>query len=337
MIGFAIYSFFRTLFLESDKKKKKKKILLSFVPLIISVLVVLSVKLAYEIQEYGLIKEVNRDKTDMSRINVTCDLNLSDKKEKVPVFIADNVSISENIYSKNIKELYCNLGSSQREAIDNENEYRTKSVDGKYSINFDKKYLSYKIIFEEMNEQKEGETIVYNGENKTLTWKSEVYIDSVCNQVTDINMNDEKVRKLTNMYYEKYVKNINFIHNEGNVKILMKDMYIEYKFDNIKDDCNFSTVFIYLNNDYSIDNIEINNSLIKKYKSEEIISEKDVLDIINSGKVGLRSFNGIVDVKNISISYLVDSKEYFRPVYEVLYLYGDETQFKKIYIDAIKK
>lgn len=350
MFGFAIYSFFRTLLLESDKKKKKTKILTSFVPLMVALLVVLSVKFVYEIQEYGLIKEVNRDKTDMSKITVKCDLDLSDKSDTAPVFVADNVKITKDVYSNNIKKLYNNLGSSQKSVKDSKNEYRTESVDGKYSIIYDKEASYYSIVFENSEEIEEETSDIdeyeeeldttsgdsYEDKHRKLTWKSEIYSDNICNQVTDVNMTDEKVRRLTNKYYEDYIKNIDIIHNEGNVNVLMNDIYIEYKFDNLRDKNSFSNVSIYYKDDYSISAIDISNGAIKKYKDEEIISDQDVLDVIKAGKIGLMSFNGIVDIKNISLSYLVDSKLYYRPVYEILYVYGDETQFTKTYIDAMR-
>lgn len=334
LFGYSIYYFLYTLLFE--EKDKWKKILKSFAPLVGCILVVAIVMLSYYIQEYGLLIDVNEGNTDMSNIKVTCDVDVSDTNNKAYTYKVPDRQITKNEYMKNTENLYSIIGSSQREVVsDTKDEYLTISVDEKYTVKFDKEYREY-IVESKVEKETEDDYEVIGDEDEEYKdrWQDEVYINNIRNVQKYSKMTDGETKNLIDKFYDKYVRKIDFIEVD-NGKYDVTDEYVLYTY---RSENTISLIYIYYDEQFNMKRIEVNTNYLKKYKEEEIYTKAEVVDIIKEGKadIGFASKYGIAKIKSIELTIGDDTKGYVRPVYDIVYVYGDDSEYNKITIDAMR-
>lgn len=298
-IGYGIVMFFISLF----KKKKSLNILVYQIPLIVSIISISVIFINYHKQELGNLYVTNSYNIDMSKVNVSTDINIDDKSKKADVYKAyigskeDAINLGNKIFSK----VNSKIDESKNDEYDET------------------------IIFKDENEDY-NLWVDYKG---LTTWFSDyTQFDSKGKE----NLTYEEVKTLLSKFGIELPKKANFEDNgKGNYSISLE--MVKYK-DNYLD--GQLTCEISENNTIS----NFNNKIIsyKPYKEYNILSLKDAYDKILKGEFRLNNVlrkDSNMNVTNAKLTYVLDSKGFYQPVYNFTANIDGEKNHN-IYIPALK-
>ncbi|MGL4336071.1 MAG: VanZ family protein, partial [Turicibacter sp.] len=282
MIGYGFVMFFIYVVKDRDHWPLKHLIVLQ-IPFVITLIFFVSIFTMYNKQELGNLYIAPTYQSDVSNVEISSMLTLSQDSQKAFVYKALVGTESDTLSVAN--QLFNQFGTVVDETtIDRYDEtvvYR--SLDGNYSVWVD--YLGL------------------------TTWFLD-YTQSDRNGIAGYTLNEvESILKPYNIDLPKGVEF--FDEGNGNYKIVA---------DFLKDDDQYidGTLRFTLTEDGIVD--DFNNDLIAydPYKEFPIISEKKGYERLLSGKINERYLGENIEtisVENIRLGYLLDTKGFYQPVY----------------------
>ena len=307
MIGYGIYRLVRY----SVKKRKencKEKIIqvvLFQIPILIVTISFGGIFLTYYIKELGNISESYVLK--QKNIVVTSDVELSDVSEKVMVYKTDILTTSDT------KELAESLFEKQGTRLDikNEDVYENRALyhseNGELSVWVAYKggtfyFTNYDKLFESQDEKEKGAAL-----------EREELVKKLREQGFFVPEKNELVAKSQNTY----LLSVDCVIEKGKIYDgFLKCTYYE---------------------DGSFGNIEYNILQLEEYKEFSIISQEEAYKKLQNGEFSYyRKDDTILDVRvqQVELSYELDTKGFYQPVYQFEVIVDD--LWTTITIPAIK-
>lgn len=316
IIGYGIVIAIITLF--NGRRNKYKKSIIYLSPLIAVVFFSIGVVGFYNSKEFGNLYINHRYKINMKNIDLNLNTNIKDKTEEV-------VLSSDKKY--NVKKVPI---------------YKAPSYDIESGLEFFKEFLKEKEIEEEIEEIHYDDMAIYrlNGKNSYHMW---FYFKDGSYNYIDFSMHDEGINRMD--VDEEIVLN-----ELKKFDIAIPDSAVISKYDdgnevdsfqwnvekNIEGEhiINGQLSCIYYS-DHTIK--EINNNIVKykKVKDISIKNKEEVYKDIEKGKFNFYKSENIktIDIEDIRLDYLLDSKGYYQPVYLIdIKVNGEDNE---IYVPAI--
>lgn len=278
MIGFGVYALIATV---ARRKRKISYVITMQIPLILATVVMMGVFVAYHNQEFGNLRENYSYRVNMDNITLSGKNEFSSEEKKVPAYKLKMGTKEETLQVANelLKCVGSKVDESQNDVYDETIVYY--SSDRTYSVWVDYKGLT-------TNYTNLGE---FDIDGKTGCGEQEIKKEL---EKYNIEIPDTAVfEDLGNGRYQFLVD----MYTEGNVLV------------NGIVSCTYNE-----NNMIS----DIYNELItyQKYRDVNIISEEEAYNQLRAGK--FRNWNvdcSKIEIGSVELSYAVDSKGYYQPVY----------------------
>lgn len=303
-IGYGIIMTFIYLFKRKSTNQKALRTMTYHIPLIVTIISFSLIFINYNKQELGNLWIESSYNIDMSKVEVSTNINLDNKSEKAYVYESyvgnkeDAINLANEIFSK----VNTSIDISQNDEYDDTIVF--KSTDGNYDL-----WVDYKGLTTWFNNYSQHE---YKGKE---------------------NLTYEEVKNLLVEFDIELPKEVDFKDNgNGNYSILidmakLKDYYLVGEL----------TCIINENNKIS----SFNNNIIsyKPYKEYEILSVKEAYDKILDGDFSLSDVikkDSKIEVINIDLAYNSDTKGFYQPVYKFKVNIDGENNHH-IYIPALIK
>ncbi len=308
MIGYGFF-FIGFAWVQSRKNRQrmahKWKVVCLQLPLAVSVIGFLLVFGIYESRELGNLSISYNYKVDMSDITLRAKCDLSDAGEKETVYQTKKYSSDETLDFA--KDYFSALGTDVDEAQND--------------------------IYED--------TVVYYSQDRNYNLWVDFLGESY--HFTDFTLLEKDgVEKLTQKEITDILKQYNItipveadFSEEGNGSYQISADMIEEDDGLLNGTCDITVV--------EGDKLSsIYNNLIQysEYKKSDILSEKEAYEKLEQGKFLLYAYDTDIremEVNSVSISYEMDSKGFYQPVYVFGVVYNDDTEIKgNIEVPAIR-
>lgn len=286
-IGYSIFMIYYNL-----KNKMNQKYIFIYIFLIIIIpIIFLGIYIKYQNQELGNLSEDYIYKINMKNINIENKINLSDEKNNKNIYYKEKLTeketknIAENIFEK----IGTKIDENETDLYEDTAIYWSEGR--KYNL-----WIDYK-----------GGTYSYTDFSKYLS-----NLDVEINK--KINANRQEVEKALEKLGIKIPQNAEFKSDEkGNYSFTINMELQENGLINGNLNCTY----------YEDEEVkELKNNIIKyeKINTKEIISEKEAYNKILDGKFKYdENYLGKIkelEIENIKINYVLDTKGYYVPVYE---------------------
>ncbi len=313
IIGFFIIKIF-FIIINKGERKKILKCVLCCMPLVLTILFFTIIFTKYNSQKYGNLDILLYTKTNMKDVTVEGDISFNVEERYLPVYSAKTYSKQEARQNADEIMKKMNLEIVRAINLDTFSIFHTESgIDMRYYY----KGGTYTIDNTNISDDTLKENSVSNTGIAVQQKQS--------NAVTE---KDIVIRKLEELGIEM---NYDYIYTfENGYHIFTADMY-----DN-KEYVTDGNLTIRLNENGGY---EINNNIINYYKIDncKIISENQAYQILLSGKYKSTFNEKIKKIKinSIEIDYMLDSKNYYQPVYKFKVFFNDMENDENIYIPAI--
>lgn len=303
MIGYGLIIIVLDIFAKKDKRKSNIWMKLSYqVPLLILIITFSTIFIKYNSQEYGNLPVSYVVKVNMSDVEVKLNTDLEVSETRAMVYklhIADQeetLNYAKNFFAKLGKE----IDESKNDIYEETAIY--KSGDENYSIWID--YAGLTINFRDFsNLEEEGKR----------------------------GCSLEEIKAALKEYDIELPETVDFQEEDGSYNIIV-NKYLE---GNKLLDGSLSCI-------YSGENklISIRNCIreYEKYKECSIISKQDAYEQLKEGKFQYPSYYDkvhTIDIESVELSYALDSKGFYQPVYEFKCIINGEKRI--IVIPAMKK
>lgn len=301
------------------KESKNKKSIVYLAPLIVTIMTSLAIFAAYESKEFGNLNIGHNYKVNMKNIDLSINTHLTENPQEVRLnhikYNINNVPIYKaKIYDRDKgKEFFINfLGLKD---IDDQIEINSYNDMDIYSFNGEKSYNMW-FYYKGGNYEYTDFSSLNEGVEKMDTDK-----DTLLKKLGEFN-----IRLDDSADYIKY-------ENDPQVGFFIWDIDNHVEEDYIT---NGSLRLTYYDDD-SIKNIDNNIIRYKKIRDITIKSTQEALKEFQDGKFNLYDSNNIknIDIEDISLSYMMDSKGYYQPIYK--FKIRADRQDLEIVIPAIKK
>ncbi|RDY25488.1 VanZ family protein [Romboutsia weinsteinii] len=297
IIGYGIVMIFILCFIDKKKESKNKSLKLTSlqIPLFATIIAFGMVFINYSKQELGNLDISYIYRQDMSNINVNTKLKFKNKSDKAYVYKAPVGSSEDTLKVANevFRAVDAQIDESQNNVYDDTIVYR--SSDGNYSVwvNYAGLTTWYSDFTGHDSKGKDG--LSYE-EVKTLVKNFDIELPEKADFKNDGDGN--------------YTISVDMVEVDGN--------YLDGEFTCTISDSDVVTGFT--------------NNIIpyEKYKEYEIISEQEAYDKILNGEFRFylidnnsKIENLKIDIKDVNLSYYMDSKGFYQPVYEFTLKYTD--------------
>ena len=298
------------------KRHNGRNCLLAQIPLALTIIAFVVVFATYDSREYG---NLFIDNTGKHSVNVSLadGVELSDKADQLEVYTVHRADEDETreVAEKYFSKYDTEIDKSQTDRYDDTIIYKSKPMDNDGSdlsiwCDYDGptySFTDFSLI---------GETVDSAGQDLGFTEE-------------DVR---EKLEALDIFIPENAVFSIDDTYSSGNYKFTDKGEVLDdglfYK----------GTIECTLVPSGEVESFSDNMIKYKPYKNVDVISEKAAYDQLCAGKFSLyRADSGTADieVKLVELTYMADSKGYYRPVYEFTVDSGD-SDVVSIEIDAMK-
>ncbi|MFI3208892.1 MAG: VanZ family protein [Eubacteriales bacterium] len=302
MIGYGIFAFFYTIISrkkENDKGKCWKVICLQL-PLILTILAFCSLYVSYNTQEFGNLTCEKTYTIKMKDVSITTGLELSESNEtasvyELPIYTAEELLVKGNEFLANFD---ATIDEEETKVYDDTIVFQSK--DGSYHLWMDYKGGGFWFINFEINEEMPDTTL------------SEEEIREI---LVDVGVDVPEEAEYVSLYSEQEVR--------GNV--FYADSIVEGNIMSIGN----------LNCDINADGVvmEMNNYIYEyTYVTEcEIYSEKEIYNQVVAGEFSYYGVDKLenldMTVESMDITYALDSKGFYQPVYVVSLLSGEEMMY----------
>lgn len=285
VIGYGFVMIFILTFMDNKKTKKNNKLTLLYlqIPLCITILGFSSIFITYKNQEFGNFNFNYTYKNDMSNIKVSTDLELSNNLEKAYVYSTVTASKEDTLKIANeiLKASNTKVDESLNDVYDEAIVY--KSSDSNYSV-----WVYYT-----------GLTTWYTNFNE---------LDSLGKE----GLSYEEVKSLLNKLSVELPNKVEFEDDKDGNYSLEVDMF---EYNDILLDGNLNCT---ISENNVVSGFTNNIITFKKYKECDIISEQEAYDKILKGeyRAYLGNDNYDFSITNIELTYEMDSKGFYQPVYK---------------------
>lgn len=296
MIGFGIYVFISAVV---RKNKKTSYIVIHQIPLILLIVCLSSVMIIYNAKEFGNLTENYSYRVNMDNVVLSSKYEFNSETKTVPA-------------------------------------YKLKIGTLEDTLNVAKEMFGYcdSKVDESQNDIYDATAIHYSEGRRYCVW---VDYEGLTTQFTDFNYigdegktgcSEEEIRKALEKFNVDIPDAAAFEEIENGRYKFTVDMY--FKDGKLKD----GTLICVCSKDGNI--VEIDNGIItfEEYKEVEVISEKDAYEKIKEGKFKSWSQCKSIEIESVELSYAVDSKGYYQPVYE--FKYKKDTEEEIIIVPAMK-
>lgn len=278
MIGFGVYIFLNALV---RKNKKISYIFLHQIPLILLVISLSCVTIVYNAKEFGNLTENYSYRVNMNNVVLSSECEFNSETKTVRTYKLKMGILEDTLNVAKEMFGYCNskVDESQNDIYDATAIYY--SEDRRYSVWVDYEGLTTQFT-DFGNIGGEGKT---GCDEKEIRKALEKFNVDIPNVATFDEIENGRYKFTVNMY----------LHNG-----ILKD----------------GTLLCVCSENGNI--VEIDNRIItfEEYKEVEIISEKDAYEKIKEGKATNLLRCGSISIYSVELSYVVDSKGYYQPVYE---------------------
>lgn len=303
VIGYGIIMFFILTFTDRKKQVRDKNLIIIGLqmPLCVSIVYFSITFINYSKQELGNLSINYTHRQDMSDMNISTKMNFNNKEGKAYVYKAAVASDEESLELANgiFSTVNTKVDESKNDVYDDTTIYH--SSEGNYSL------------------------WVYS--TGLRTWYSNF------DEMSDSNkegLDYQEVKDLLKDFNINLPEKADFVDNGGGDYTISLDMA---ELDGIYLDGELSCTI----NDKGIIS-DFRNHIIsyKKYKEYEIISEKEAYDKLLNGEFrdDFIEKNSEIEIKNIKLSYVIDSKGFYQPVYK--FTVEGLSRGKSILIAALK-
>lgn len=315
------YCLFYAIFIIRNKEESKKilKALLSFIPLALTIICFSTIFLIYHFQEFGNLSIESINKINMKNIIIVNKIeNLSTESNTADVY-------KSKIYSKEevreiAEELFTNIGS--------------KLVDDSSILSYDQTAIFYSDNNQSIWIEYIGGTYNLNNNSSNISNNKQTNSDSSNYNPDPVrdNVTKEEILELINSIGIDL--NFDYIYdiNDKNTHIFKVNKFIK---DDILIDGNISCSL------KTSGNYNLTNNLITYNKSKacDIISEYEAYTELIKGNFAYNMNNPKIeklDIITAELSYMLDSKAFYQPVYKFDVYINNSDTLESIYIPTIK-
>ena len=294
VIGYGLVMLVLAIFKGKNNKHSIWKIISMQLPLIATVIGFASIFIVYQHQEYGNLSENYNYKVNMSKVEYSVNTVLSKQEKSGDIYNTKIGNFSETLEFAN--EFFAKLNTSVNESKNDIFEYAAifHSMDGNYSLSVD--YVGFKIGFTDFDEIQVNEKM---------------------------ECDFETVKKALSLYGISIPDKSEFSRKDDGPYTISVKMDLEG--NTITD----GVLRCIVNENGKIASIRNNIISYKRYKKCNVISEQEAYERIKEGKFLYYNSSGAIKqlaIQSVNLSYRMDSKGYFQPVYEFLTLVnGRET------------
>lgn len=283
-----------------NQEGKLKKTIIYLTPLILVVVSSVIIISLYQLKEYGNLPITHNYQKDMNKINLSLNAEVEHKIQKK--------------YPKN------NKYPTIKKPI-----YKIPIYDDEKGENIFKDILyDQNILDEEIEVERHKDKVIYSIKRKpthhmVFSYKGGTYIYNNPSYFLEaVDKNDaDKENRLSELEAFNIIKLESTLFNkmnDGNDESLYNkriDNYVEGDYIT-----NGNIVVLYHNNQ-KIKNIINNIIKYKKIEDVPIISKKEAYENLKAGKFNIYSLDNIqkIEVENITLSYMLDSKGFYQPIY----------------------
>ena len=286
LVGYSVVMTVITL--NKNQRDKYRKAFACFSPFLITVLLFAGMFTYYNLKEFGNLSQTCDYKLNMKNTVITSDLDFGTEEKTAPIYKAPTINKASSL--KLAADFFENIGAdtSSIEIIDyyEETLYRARGNNRNTSYSIWVNNLDSSYSYTDFSVFDDGITYK-NASEETIKEKLKLF---------DIDIPEEA--ELTSYEDGSYEITLEKI-NSGNT---MKSGFLRcfyYSDDTIKD---------------------IRNNLVvyEKIRYASIISEKEAYEEVKKGKFRYRMSEHIIDtveINDIALDYILDSKGYLQPVY----------------------
>lgn len=310
MVGYFIVKVF--LELKDSKKVRKNTIIKALIIPTVYIAIFTGAIIVYNTKEFGNLNINPFEYTDVSNIKIYSDIEFSDKDDKASVFYNINSNKREKALDI-IKILNDNFNVPQlnKTGMDGDN-------------------IQY--VFDTTSDSMYSMTYFY----KDGTWSLNNGYSS--DNIKNIKLSDSYIQEIEELLKKKALlpDNATLKYDENNF-LRWDDNNSDIK--NSKKDFIYGTIMIANSADENIQSLYYGITDNKYIRDIEIISPKDAFEQIKKGNFYIYNpFNSgdKVQITNIEISYMYDSKGYYQPVYKFTGSVNGEKEMFSAVIPASK-
>lgn len=287
IIGYGIVMIFILGFIDKKKYEKNKSLILIAlqIPLCAAIMYFSITFINYSKQELGNLSINYNYRQDMSNINISTKLKFNNKEEKAYVYQApvgsgeESLGVANEIFST----VNTKVDESQNDVYDDTIVYR--SADGNYSV-----WVYFTGLRSWYSDYTQMDSLGKDG----------LSYDEVKTLLKDFNIDLPKKADFKDDGEGNYTISVDMAKADG--------IYLDGELRCTISDTGTVSSF--------------NNNIISytKYKEYEIITEKEAYDKILNGefKDNFIEENTEIEIKDVKLSYEMDSKGFYQPVYEFI-------------------
>lgn len=286
-----------------------KKLVINIAPLIFLVCTFFCVFVLYQAQPYGNLSASYYQKQTMKGVNVVSNIELSNEVVKTNIYSSKRFSVNDAI------EL-------SKKFFDKDN----------IKVNYDSYSVEDDLFTLNSLDDKCHFTMLLTGGE--YNYHNEKYFQ-INSEIPDTSYSEKQVRKMLSEYFVYPPVNSEFIVNE------QSGYEFVYSVNSDNDILYNGTIYCSFFSNAVLGEIDNHMIELEEYSDEKLISEKEVADLISQGKFnsnGIIYRECIIQIDNIDLIYLCDSKNYYQPVYSVDLNFIDKSHEKNtIIIPAVRK
>lgn len=285
MIGYGLFMIGVWLFTREEKKKQALKMVISLIPLVLSTLTMIIVCMVYEKQELGNLSVHYITRVPESKFEIQSNLNLNAQESKAYVYEVREYSLVET------REIADNILSQAGTVI---NDNSTDVYDNTVFYYGDRIHISidYKGGFYDYTN---FESTFSNGK---LVEKEDATQEEVTAALNELGVDIPDGAIFENGGNGRYIFNVDAVEIDG----LIYDGHLS---------CTMMS-------DDSIARISNKIYVCTAYKEYDVISEEQAYGQVLDGKFQLNypvSGKCVINIKDVHLGYILDSKTYYQPVY----------------------
>lgn len=285
LIGYGIVMILISMFKYKKNREKIKPLTLAYfqIPLCITIVAFSTIFITYSRQELGNLSINYSKPMNMSNISVSTDIKFNKKLDKAFVYNAPIGTKEETLEVANevLSTVNAKVDESQNDVYDNTIVYR--SEDGNYSV-----------------------WVEYTG---LTTWYSDF---NHLGKDGKEGLKYEEVKALINEYGIELPENAQFKDDgEGNYSVTADMVEIDDILLNGQFTCT-------IEEDGNVSGFTNNIITYSKYKEYNVISQQEAYEKILNGefKSYIIDENSKIEINDVKLSYEMDSKGFYQPVYE---------------------
>lgn len=299
MVGYGIYTIARGII---KKDKKKRYIVLAQIPLLIILVSYAGIFGTYHFKELGNLEEQYSYRYNMKDVDVVCNIKLDGKQNEMAVYqskignIEDTLKVANKIFEAEGTK----VDSSQNDVYDETAVYYSENRHSSVWVNYKGLTVQYSNFDLLGSEAKKG-------------------------------CNEEEVRRA--------LKKLNVeLPQEAEFSTTQTGEYL-FEVDMLEKDNQLTngTFRCSMADNGIISDYQDGILVCKQYKNKKIISEKEAISRLKQGKfdAGYIQYKKIV-IESIEISYSIDSKGFYQPIYEIKCKTDDSEEVSTIIIPALQ-